>query len=310
MRQSDAQRFMYRVDWNLFRQFHEIVQAGSISAAARRLNIHQPSLSAALKRLEDHLELQLCRRSAAGIELTPAGQALYQLTSEMLDSVRLVPHITSQAANRIAGTLSIWMISNVVSPELDASLQSFHARYPNVEIRIEIASWRKVLAGIVDMACDIGITHDCEPERDLQYIPLLRESQQLYCGLSHPLYGHRVRDPANLASEPLILTHGDEPGDLTAFRGRYGLGQRASGHVEDLHEAHRLISLGIGIGFLPTITPKSKDLWPILPPALLPSYVVYAIAASPARISTPTQLLLQELKRRLAARKDITPVRA
>ncbi|HMT45636.1 MAG TPA: LysR family transcriptional regulator, partial [Novosphingobium sp.] len=46
-------RFASRVDWNLMRTFVDIVRAGGIGAAARQLNRQQPSISAALKRLED-----------------------------------------------------------------------------------------------------------------------------------------------------------------------------------------------------------------------------------------------------------------
>lgn len=305
---GDDPRFMYRVDWNLFRQFYEIVQAGSVSAAARRLNLHQPSLSAALRRLEDHLQLTLCRRGPHGVELTPAGEALFKLVGDMVEAVRLAPHLTSQAARRIEGKLRIWMISRIVSPEFDASLQSFHGRYPNVEIQIEIAPWRTVVAGVGNLDCDLGVTHDNETHPGFQYIPILRETQQLYCGRSHPLYGSLVRDPAKLAPERLILTHGDEPEDLARFRERYGLGRSVAGHAEDLHEVLRLLELGIGIGFLPTIVAnlaRRDSLWPILHAPLLPSYFVYVVAATPERLSTPTQLFLGEIQRRMAARQDL-----
>src|SRR5271154_2598870 len=88
---ADEQRFMRRVDWNLFRQFYEIVHSGSLSAAARRLNVQQPSLSAALKRLEGHLGVTLCHRTVRGIDLTPAGKALMKLCEDMVGSIRLAP---------------------------------------------------------------------------------------------------------------------------------------------------------------------------------------------------------------------------
>jgi DNA-binding transcriptional LysR family regulator len=51
--------FAARVDWNLLRLFVDIVKAGGIGAAARRLNKQQPTVSAALKRLEDHAGARL-----------------------------------------------------------------------------------------------------------------------------------------------------------------------------------------------------------------------------------------------------------
>ena len=76
--------FASRVDWNLLRTFVEIVRAGGVGAAARRLNRQQPSISAALKRLEDQVGVQLLRRSPAGVQMTAAGAALMTLCEEML----------------------------------------------------------------------------------------------------------------------------------------------------------------------------------------------------------------------------------
>jgi DNA-binding transcriptional LysR family regulator len=304
---AEEKRFIRRVDWNLFRQFYEIVQSGSLSAAARRLNLHQPSLSAALKRLEDHLAVTLCRRSAQGIELTPAGKALMQLASDMMETVRLAPHLTSQAARQVEGTLSIRMITHIICPELDEALASIHRRHPNVEIRIEVAPWRDVLEAVIGNECDVGVTFDSGPRPQLRYAPLFRETQQLYCGRYHPLFRQVIRDPASLSQEQFVLTHGDEPEDLERFRQRYGLGRNTCGHAEDLHEAARLIQNGIGIGFLPTVAAKpigTDRLWPLLSPPTLPSYFIYLVAPPPTRVSTPTQLFLDEMRRRLQAKDN------
>ncbi len=292
---------------NLFRQFYEIVQSGSLSAAAPPLNLHQPSLSAALKRLEGHLGVTLCRRTSQGIELTPAGKALMRLSADMVETVRLAPHLTSQAAKRVEGTLSIRMITHIICPELDEALASIHRRHPDVEITIEVAPWREVLEALTANQCDIGVTYDSGPRPQLRYEPLFRETQQLYCGRSHPLYGQLIRDPSSLSQEQFVLTHGDEPEELERFRQRYGLGRNTCGHAEDLHEASRLISLGIGVGFLPTVVAKPNEvdrLWPLLSPPVLPSYFIYLVAPPPVRVSTPTQLFIDEIRRRLMARGD------
>ncbi len=303
---GEEKRFIRRVDWNLFRQFYEIVQSGSLSSAARRLHMQQPSLSAALKRLEEHLGLTVCRRTPQGVELTAAGKALMQLATDMVETVRLAPHLTSQAAKRVEGTLSIRMITNIICPQLDEALASFHHRHPEVEITIAVAPWREVLESLLAHECDLSVTYDSGPRPQLQYEPLFRETQQLYCGRSHPLWGETFRDPAGLAQQRFILTQGDEPEDLERFRQRYGLGHNACGHAEDLHEAARLIQLGIGIGFLPTVVAAPSGLerlWPLLSPTVLPSYFIYLIGPPPARVSTPTQLFLDEMRRRQRAQE-------
>ncbi|MGG2357282.1 LysR substrate-binding domain-containing protein, partial [Salmonella enterica] len=94
---------------------------------------------------------------------------------------------------------------------------------------------------------------------------------------------------------------------ITRLRQRYGLGTRVNGLAEDVHEAKRLISLGVGIGFLPVLAAEDlvrRDrLWPLLPHDVEPSYDIYLLSrqSSSAR-DTPTQLFLDEITRRLRAR--------
>ena len=302
----EEQKFFRQVDWNLFRQFYEIVHAGSVSAAARRLNMHQPGLSLALKRLEDHVGATLCRRTAQGIELTPAGKAVLQQAADVVEAVKMVPYLAAQASKRIEGTLKIGMISDITSPEFDESLAAIMRRHPDVKLTIEVASWHKVLDAVSVGECDIGITYESDSLPDLRYEPVLRETQQLYCGRSHPLYGHHIRNPANLAGERFILSAADEPKDLERFRLHYDLGKNTIAFADDLYEASRLIRLGVGIGFLPTVVEEQFGgaLWPILPVSLLPSYFLYLITPSASRLSTPAQLFHEEMLRRLRTKPE------
>lgn len=296
---SGARLFARHVDWNLFFVFHEIVRCGSISAAARVLNKQQPSVSAALKRLEDHLQTTLCERGSHGIELTPAGRVLHAHCEQMLAQVRAVPHEVEQALGRVEGVITLRTISNVVSPELDAALARFHSSHPAVEIRVDVAPWREVLHSLRAGDAELGIACDDAMSAELRYEPLVREYQQIYCSTRHPRFGSSPCRPSELVPERFVLTGEDEPNELATFRRRYGLGQHGAGCAETLHEVQWLIELGVGIGFLPTTTAQSAvragRLWPLLSPELLPNYDVFVITrAHPAR-NTPTQLLLNAI---------------
>lgn len=300
----EEQRFIRQVNWNLFWQFYEIAHAGSLSAAARELNIHQPGLSTALRRLEAQLGTTLCRRTAQGIELTPAGKAVMQQVTDVVEAIRMVPHRAAQASKRIEGVLRIAMISDIVSPELDEALCSIMRRHPDVMLTIEIHTWREVLDAVSSGVCDIGVTYESDALPDLTYQPFVRETQQLFCSRLHPLYGHTIRNPADLAGERFVLAAADEPEGVERFRMHFDIGKNTAAHADDLYEAMRLIRLGVGIGFLPTIVAEQmrRELWPILPTSLLPSYFIYLITPAGRQISTPAQLFHDEVMRRLRAK--------
>jgi len=288
--------FSRNVDWNLFLVFHEIVRCGSISAAARALNRQQPSVSASLKRLEEHLETDLCARGSHGIELTAAGRALFAHCEQLLANVRAVPHDVAKAAGAVEGVITVRTISNLVCPALDAALARFHARHSGVELKLDVAPWRSVVRGLEAGDIELGIACDDARSADLRYEPLMHETQQAYCSNRHPRFGQSPVRPAELMNEQFVLTGEDEPAELSAFRRRYALGRRVGGFAETLHEVQWLIELGVGIGFLPTVIAepavRAGKLWPLLPPELLPHYHVYVITRAHSSRNTPTELLL------------------
>jgi LysR family transcriptional regulator, transcriptional activator for bauABCD operon len=296
---AGARLFSRNVDWNLFLVFHEIVRCGSISGAARALNRQQPSISGALKRLEDHLETELCVRGSHGIELTPAGRAVHAHCEQLLVHVRAVPHDVAKAVGMVEGIITIRTISNLVSPELDAALERFHSQHPGVELKLEVAPWRSVVRSLIEGDVELGIACDDAMSSELRYEPLMRETQQVYCHRNHVRFGLAPVRPVDLVGERFVLTGEDEPSELATFRRRHGLGQRIGGFAETLHEVQWLIELGVGIGFLPTVIAepavRAGKLWPLLPAELLPSYHVYVITRAHAARNTPTELILEAI---------------
>jgi DNA-binding transcriptional LysR family regulator len=295
-----------RIDLNLFKIFREVARAKGIGAAARRLNVQQPAVSLALKRLEAHVGTPLCIRSARGIELTPAGRVVAGLSEHVFEEVRSLPNALAEATGDIEGVLTIRLVSGVVSRELDETLFSMRRRHPRVRLRLDVAPRRIVVDALVKGLAEICIAFESAPRADLSYEPLVREYQQLYCSRHHPLFGARAKNPELLADEAFIVTGLDEPEDVRNVRMRYRLGLKPAGEAENLEEAKRMIGTGVGIGFLPTVLVENstnKDaFWPILPPAMLPNYLLYLITKPEAQQTVPTQLFLREIRRRLSAR--------
>jgi len=289
------------------RTFVDIVRAGGIGAAARQLNRQQPSISAALKRLEEHVGATLLQRTATGVEMTAAGKAMIALCEDMLESARMVPHQIAQATKRVEGIVRIQIVSGLVSAELDEAIASFHRRNPAIHIEIRVSPWRQVLDALEQGEVEIGVGYDNSVRGTLMYEPLLVESQQLYCARNHPYFGYRVSRLNELKDEGFVLTGDDEIELITHLRRRYRLGTKVNGLAEDINEARRLILQGVGIGFLPILAAENDvakgKLWPMLHADFEPSYDIFLLArAEPAR-DTATQLFWDEVIRRIRAQQ-------
>jgi DNA-binding transcriptional LysR family regulator len=302
-------KFASRVDWNLMRTFVDIVRAGGIGAAARQLNKQQPSVSAALKRLEDHVGATLLHRTAAGVEMTAAGKAMMALCEDMLESARMMPHQIAQATKRVEGVVRIQIVSAIVSEEFDEAIASFHRRNPDIQIEIRVSSWRQVLDALEAGEVEVGIGYDNSVRGNLVYEPLFVERQQLYCSRSHPLFGYRITQPQELKSEAFVLMGEGEIEIITHLRRRYRLGTRVAALADDMNEVRRLILCGVGIGFLPTSVVQADVekglLWPLLHEDFEPGYDIFLLARAEPERDTATQLFVDEVFRRIRAQPRI-----
>jgi LysR family transcriptional regulator of abg operon len=95
------------IDPRTLRTFHAVCRAGTISGAARALNISQPSVTAAIQSLEASLGVELFTRSRGGIILSPAGEALSR-SAEMQASLLAKAEEDVEAAKAgLFGALSV-----------------------------------------------------------------------------------------------------------------------------------------------------------------------------------------------------------
>jgi DNA-binding transcriptional LysR family regulator len=288
--------FARNVDWNLFKVFYEIARRGGIGAAARALNKQQPSVSAALQRLERHVGATLCIRTSRGVELTLQGHQLLAACKGIYTSVQNMPRAASAARGDVCGTVALRVISNLhLQPKLTGIFDDFHKRYPRIDIKLDVSSWREVVRSLRngDVELGIGFTDDLD-SRHL-YVPIADQTQQIYCGPEHRFFGKPAIAPTLLETEPFVVTQ-DEPIPYIRYRDRYGLGRQIGGCADNLHERMWLIQIGMGIGFLPKpivdASTFASVLWPLLSDAEAPVCPIYLMANADAARSAPAQLFL------------------
>jgi DNA-binding transcriptional LysR family regulator len=302
--------FARNVDWNLFKIFHEIARRGGISAAARALNKQQPSVSAALQRLERQVGAPLCIRTSRGIELTIQGHQLLAACKAMYASVQNMPRAASAARGDISGTIALRVISNLhLLPKLTHVFDEFHKHYPRIDIKLDVSPWREVLRSLKNGEVELGIGFADELDETHLYIPIVDQTQQIYCGPKHRFFGGSPIAPAQMEAEPFVITQ-DEPTPYIRYRERYSLGRHIGGYADNLHERMWLIELGMGIGFLPKPIVEASNfaavLWPLLSDADAPVCPIYLMAnAEPAR-SAPAQLFLDVALEHLQTERHIT----
>lgn len=243
------------LDWNLLRTFLAIVEEGSITGAALRLGLKQPSVSNALRRLEDSLGHRLIERGPRSFSVTRHGEALRRECIDIVGAIDRLPGLLGDLADEVRGKVSIALASHVVCPLFDDSLAGFHRRHPRATVEIAVAASRDAVASVAARRSSLAICLVRERRDGLDHELLYREHFGFFCGPGHRLHGKTGLDLADLAGEHCVSFHTDHPDDVlhpvALLRARAGLDRRPSGVSSNLEEVRRMIVAGLGIGALP-----------------------------------------------------------
>nr|WP_255725183.1 LysR family transcriptional regulator [Photobacterium sp. OFAV2-7] len=134
--------------------FQTITKEGSIRGAARKLEIAPPSVSQSLKALETHIGLPLFHRTTRRIELTEAGQLLYERTTDAISSLNYALESVHDLSETPSGKVSITLPKFVYQYFLRPIYAEFCQRYPDIQLEISI---NDATVNIISEGIDLGI---------------------------------------------------------------------------------------------------------------------------------------------------------
>ncbi|GAB6846812.1 LysR family transcriptional regulator [Paraburkholderia kururiensis] len=113
-----------------------VVEAGSFSAAAKRLKLGQPAVSKSIAQLEERLGVRLLLRSTRGLTPTDAGQRFYEHARRAIEEVELAEHVARDASTGLSGVLRISAAVTFARLHILPALKTFLDRHPNLQIDI------------------------------------------------------------------------------------------------------------------------------------------------------------------------------
>jgi DNA-binding transcriptional LysR family regulator len=311
-RLSSAERLARNLDWNLIRTFVVLAESGSVTEAAEKLRLKQPTVSNALRRLEERLEKRLIDRAPGRFELTESGRLLYREAIDIHGAILRLGTIMRDVADEVQGHVRIAMASHVICPLFDEALSAFHRAHPKATLSLEVSASRDALASVLGRRASLGVCLVRNRSPKLEYLRLYREYFGLFCGPTHPLYGREDITKADLAGQSSVSFITDQMSDalrpVTLMRAEAELDERVVGTSPNLEEVRRMIVAGLGVGPLPihVVERDVRDglLWRLPPYDNLPAIDVHVVWNPKARMNRAEEAMLQEF----AARIEATPI--
>ena len=284
--------------------FIALARARHFGRAAEACGVTQPSLSAAIKQLEEHLGVQLVFRGSRYQGLTPEGQRVLDRAQGIVAEARALRDEMRSVKKGLAGNLRIGVIPTAL-PMVAQLTTPFTQRHPKVSVTILSRTSAEILTGIERLDLDAGITYlDNEPLGRVLSQPLYVEFYRLVCAPGTAMAERGQVSWAELAGLPLCLLTGDMQNRRIINQHLAEAGVRAAPAVES--NSTIALMAHVATGDWVSILPKTlADLFaqsgavravPIVAPEA--EHLVGLIAAQ-REPSTPLILALMEAARRM-----------
>jgi DNA-binding transcriptional LysR family regulator len=196
-------------DLRLLRYFIAVAEELSFTRAAARLHMSQQPLSAAIRRFEGDLGVELFRRTTRHVELTDAGRAMLEPARAALRTADDALAAARAAGRGVAGELRFGL-SLGARYGLEPLFAALAAEHPALRLLVRHDSTAPLLTDLQAGRLDVAVTFGAQLPGGVEHAQLLDAPAMIGVAATHPLAAHESVALAELRDETFAL---DVPGD-------------------------------------------------------------------------------------------------
>lgn len=187
----------------------QIVRSQSFTKAAERLHITQPTISKAVKNLEDELGVQLFIRSGREIALTDAGKVIAQGAGKIVDQMEEIENGLAELASLQKGSISLGLPPMVGASFFPSVIRRFREMHTGISISILEDGSKKIQSAVASGELDMGVVLLSSPGELFDSFPVVEERLQVVLPAGHALAGRDGIRLSELAAESFIMFRQD-----------------------------------------------------------------------------------------------------
>lgn len=181
-------------------------ETGSITVAAERIAISQPSISAAIAHLELEWRVQLfIRHHAHGLSLTPTGRTLLREAKFVVQQAEGLYAAASASLDQVRGALALGCMTTLAPMLVPEVVRSFTDAYPSVQIRHSEGDPSQLFLQLGRAEIDVALCYDLGLPKEVAFTPLANLPPHVILSEAHPMAGASALSLHELQAEPLIL---------------------------------------------------------------------------------------------------------
>lgn len=213
---ADAGRYYYKGNrLKQMRAFVATVKLGTLSRAAEALYLSQPSISLQLQALERELGVALLQRSRRRINLTDAGEALYELARPLVEGWENIDRdFQSKIKGLQSGRLTVAAGSSTIQYLLPELVRRYRENFPAVQLQLANVTGKDGMALLRADEADFAVGSMLDVPNDIAWAPVYHYDPMLITPLDHPLARKDTVSLEDLSPYGLILP----PQRLSTYR--------------------------------------------------------------------------------------------
>jgi LysR family hydrogen peroxide-inducible transcriptional activator len=173
--------------------------------AAEACFVSQPTLSVAIKKLEDELEVKLFERSANEVSVTPLGEEIVRQAQSVLEQAAAIKEIAKRGKDPLAGPLRLGVIYTIGPYLLPDLVRQAIARTPQMPLMLQENFTVRLLEMLRTGEIDCAIMAEPFPDTGLAIAPLYDEPFMAAVPSTHPLAEHKTVQAEVLKAETMLL---------------------------------------------------------------------------------------------------------
>lgn len=187
------------------RYFVKVAEFGNVTKAAAALNIAQPALSIAIKKLETELEIALFHRDERRLTLTDEGKVLLPFAKNIIQQLNDAKVAMDELKGLEKGEVRLGLPSMMGSYYFPEILMGFKASYPNLKLTMVEAGTQSIREMLLGGELDIGVILNEDVPCSLEVDPIFRSQMVAVVGEHHPLASERSISYETFFKQELVM---------------------------------------------------------------------------------------------------------
>lgn len=193
------------MDIKQLRYFVMVAEQQNFTRAARKLNIAQPALSIAIKKLENSIGLPLFDRNERQVHLTHEGQILMTHAHRIIQQVKDAETAMAELRGLQKGEVRVGVPGMLGSYFFPSILMGFKSKYPDLKLSVVEAGTQSIRQMLLDGQLDIGVIHNQDVPPALQTAHLISSQMVAVTSTDHPLADRQSISFREFFNEELVM---------------------------------------------------------------------------------------------------------